>query len=288
MNKLLSNLKNKKFYKFLLKIFLFFLVFLTFFYTFWFSLSEEKVRDFILKNKILGESITITQIKKNWCSIDIENLKLNALFIPKIKFRFCSLSFLFLRGIPISFFFEEGKIQTTFPLLSSKSEVNIDSNFAWNELPFIGEYIPAKENPTYSLKVEYSKNLVEGAVIDLSLQNFFLDKKKVQHPLIKPFIPDNINFDDLILNLDITPQLVRLNLKTKGIFTGNVIGIINIKPNLFDSKIAIKIAGRIKNAEQLGSIINLYLKPYLRNDALQLELGGTLQSPQPKNLANKK
>ena len=275
-------------YKFLLTIFLCILVFLTFFYTFWFSLSEEKIKNFILENRILGKNITITQIKKNWCSIDIENLKFGILFIPKTKLQFCSFSLLFLQSVPISFFFEGGKIQADFPILASASTVTVDSDFAWNQLPLISQYIPAKENPVYSLKIKYAKNLDEGIVADLSLQNFLLDKDKVQPALIRPFIPPNFNLDNLILNLDITPQFIRINLQSQGIFQGNVRGIINTNLDLLKSKISIKIAGRIKNIDKLGPFIGLYLKPYLKNDALQLELGGTLGAPQPKAIAIKK
>jgi hypothetical protein len=271
--------KNKWLGRLALNTALFFLVFLTFFYAFFFSLSDEKIKNFVTNSFAAESKITIENIEKNFCSIEIDNLQLQKITIPKVTADFCSFSFFFLQKIPITLSFEAGKIFVDFPMIAKQGAASISPQFSWNKLPIVSDYVKAKGNPFYTFTADYGREdfFVD---IDFSAKDFIVDHGQIKPEFIKTFIPEQIKFDDLLLKANILEKNIRIQITSKGFFEGKVIGVISRNANFFQSKISFTVRGKFQNVDKLSPLLKTQLQPYLKNNALQMKLEGNLLQPQ--------
>lgn len=259
--------------------FLFFLIILVFFYSFWFSLSEEKIKDFLI-GSFPQQNIAITAIEKQWCSIEIQQFQYGEFPVFNIKAHFCSFSLVFLQKIPITLYFAKGnEIYASFPILAKQGEARLSPDFQWNELPIISNYLPVRNKPFYDLLIKYTKDNPPNITVEFQAKDFLLDNENIQPDFLQGFIPPNIKLDDLTMQVEAKNKRIDVKLNSTGFFVGNVVGVISRNNNFLQSKISFKISGTFKSLEQFNPLVKNYLKPYLKNKALQMKIGGILAQP---------
>ena len=285
----------KWFFQILKVVLLFFMILLVFFYSFWFSFSEEKIKDFFVE-LLPQKDITISSIKKKWCSIEIKKIQYKN--FPKInaEFYFCTPSLILLQKIPATLRFDsvgenDGKkidpnseIYVDIPIFAQKGFVRMNSDFKWNKIPLVSDYIQTKGNPFYDLTLEYTDKKTPDIQAQFQAKNFIIDNEKINPVFIRDFLPQNIKFDDLSITAKFVNNRIDLKITSKGFFAGNIVGIISRNNNFLQSKISFKVVGKLKKIEDLNSFIKNYLQPYLKKNLLQIKISGTLGYPKIENL----
>ena len=256
-------------------IFLCLTVLLIFFYSFWFSLSDKTIKDFIIDQGF----IAIGGIQKKWCSIELSQLRKGKIFVEKVKINFCSLQVLLLQRLPLVLQLDGGNILLNYPILASTGNMSINSDFAWNKLPIVSDYIKVDGNPFYALTAQYT--IAQDLQISARLlaKQFILDNKQIRPLWIQSFLPKNIVFDNLEIQVSSAANNINIKVKSQGIFQGNITGIIVRKKKFFQSKISFKVSGILQSIEQLNPVIRGYIKPYLKGNAIQMKIVGVLANP---------
>lgn len=278
--------KLKIFYSPLRKFFIVVFLLLVFFYSFWFSLSEDKFKNFILSQAkvFLNEKVTIENSKKGWCGFQLLNIKGESVVLEKLKVNFCSFKFFTLQGINLVLSFKGGDIFITFPILKQKTEILISPNFDLNEFPILSNYIGFRGKPIHFLKIEIAKN--ENLEINtlLSAEEVIIEKEKIQPAFIRGFLPDAIYFKKIDFEGYTLDEKTNISLKTEGFFQGNITGLIANEGNFLQSKISLKLIGNFSDLEKVTPLVKSFLQPYLEGNKLQIKLGGTLRNLKPEKI----